>query len=56
MESKSTTLISEIADSVPLHGTAALPEHFHFSDSLDAFDNFFVNPYADYHMHEFLKG
>ncbi|KAJ7246765.1 hypothetical protein C8J57DRAFT_1674990 [Mycena rebaudengoi] len=33
---------------------AVLPEEFHFSNSLDAFDTFFVNPYADHHMHEFL--
>jgi hypothetical protein len=32
----------------------ALPEDFDFSDSLDAFNTYFVNPYADHHMHEFL--
>ncbi|KAJ7744723.1 hypothetical protein B0H14DRAFT_2406828, partial [Mycena olivaceomarginata] len=39
---------------LPVYGTTALPENFHFSDSLDAFDRYFVNPYADHHMHEFL--
>ncbi|KAJ7482439.1 hypothetical protein FB451DRAFT_1170305 [Mycena latifolia] len=39
----------------PVYGTAALPEDFHFSDSLDAFNTYFVNPYADHHMHEFLS-
>ncbi|KAJ6494335.1 hypothetical protein C8R45DRAFT_1135098 [Mycena sanguinolenta] len=48
--------IARAAHLIGVYGTAALPEHFHFSDSLDAFDNFFVNPYADHHMHEFIKG
>ncbi|KAJ7845013.1 hypothetical protein B0H14DRAFT_3685165 [Mycena olivaceomarginata] len=26
-----------------------------FSDALDAFNTYFVNPYADHHMYEFLK-
>ncbi|KAJ7027297.1 hypothetical protein C8F04DRAFT_965378 [Mycena alexandri] len=40
---------------LPVYGTATLPENFHSSDSLDAFDHYFVNPYADHHMHEFLS-
>ncbi|KAJ7802465.1 hypothetical protein B0H14DRAFT_2385472, partial [Mycena olivaceomarginata] len=40
---------------IGVYGTAALPEDFHFSDSLDAFNIYFVNPYADHHMHEFLS-
>ncbi|KAJ7138132.1 hypothetical protein C8R44DRAFT_828463 [Mycena epipterygia] len=39
---------------IGVYGTAALPEDFHFSDSLDVFNTYFVNPYADHHMHEFL--
>ncbi|KAJ7203848.1 hypothetical protein GGX14DRAFT_698923 [Mycena pura] len=46
--------IARGAHLIGVYGTAALPEDFHFSSSLDAFDNFFLNPYADHHMHEFL--
>ncbi|KAF7343143.1 hypothetical protein MVEN_01745000 [Mycena venus] len=28
---------------IPVYGTAALPEDFHFSDSLDTFNTYFVN-------------
>ncbi|KAJ7024440.1 hypothetical protein C8F04DRAFT_1213064 [Mycena alexandri] len=47
--------VARAAHLLPVYGTAALPENFHFSDSLDAFDHYFVNPYADHHMHEFLS-
>ncbi|KAJ7017646.1 hypothetical protein C8F04DRAFT_1214956 [Mycena alexandri] len=47
--------IARAAHLLPVYGTAALPENFHFSDSLDAFDHYFVNPYADHHTHEFLS-
>ncbi|KAJ7093512.1 hypothetical protein C8R44DRAFT_989924 [Mycena epipterygia] len=46
--------IARAAHLVGVYGTAALPEDFHFSDSLDAFNTYFVNPYADHHMYEFL--
>ncbi|KAJ7845621.1 hypothetical protein B0H14DRAFT_2510922 [Mycena olivaceomarginata] len=46
--------VAGAAHLLPVYGTTALPENFHFSDSLDAFDRYFVNPYADHHMHEFL--
>ncbi|KAJ7856063.1 hypothetical protein B0H14DRAFT_3085331 [Mycena olivaceomarginata] len=46
--------IARGAHLIGVYGTAALPEDFHFSDSLDAFNTYFVNPYADHHMHEFL--
>ncbi|KAJ7737600.1 hypothetical protein DFH07DRAFT_752956, partial [Mycena maculata] len=39
---------------IGVYGAAELPEDFHFSDSLDAFDTYFVNPYADHHMQEFV--
>ncbi|KAF8191847.1 hypothetical protein K438DRAFT_1970227 [Mycena galopus ATCC 62051] len=39
---------------IGVYGTAELPEDFHFSDSLDAFNTYFVNHYADHHMHELL--
>ncbi|KAJ7182044.1 hypothetical protein C8R46DRAFT_885370, partial [Mycena filopes] len=38
-----------------VYGAASLPENFHFSDSLDAFDHYFINTYADHYMHEFLS-
>ncbi|KAF8175511.1 hypothetical protein K438DRAFT_1771121 [Mycena galopus ATCC 62051] len=47
--------IAQGAHLIGVYGTAALPEDFHFSDSLDAFNTYFVNPYADHHMHEFLS-
>ncbi|KAJ6506530.1 hypothetical protein C8R45DRAFT_508629 [Mycena sanguinolenta] len=46
--------IARAAHLIGVYGTAPLPETFHFSDSLDAFDRYFVNLYADHHMHEFL--
>ncbi|KAJ7084139.1 hypothetical protein C8R44DRAFT_903496 [Mycena epipterygia] len=47
--------IARAAHLIGVYGVGALPEEFHFSSSLDAFDNYFVNPYADHHMHEFLS-
>ncbi|KAJ7616603.1 hypothetical protein FB45DRAFT_1034921 [Roridomyces roridus] len=46
--------IARGAHLIGVYGTNPLPEDFHFSDSLDAFNTYFVNPYADHHMHEFL--
>ncbi|KAJ7483082.1 hypothetical protein B0H11DRAFT_1205027 [Mycena galericulata] len=40
---------------IGVYGTSALPEDFHFSSSLDAFNTYFVNQYADHHMHELLS-
>lgn len=40
---------------LPVYGCNFLPEDLHFSDSLDAFRAYFVNPYIDHHGHEFLK-
>ncbi|KAJ6617037.1 hypothetical protein B0H10DRAFT_1948719 [Mycena sp. CBHHK59/15] len=47
--------IARASHLIPVYGVNALPEDFHFSDSLDAFNTYFVNPYADHHMHEFLN-
>ncbi|KAJ7610409.1 hypothetical protein FB45DRAFT_1037981 [Roridomyces roridus] len=47
--------IARGAHLIGVYDTRALPEDFHFSDTLDAFNRFFVNPYADHHMYEFLK-
>ncbi|KAF8217294.1 hypothetical protein K438DRAFT_1914649 [Mycena galopus ATCC 62051] len=47
--------VARAAHLLPVYGTGALPENFHFSDALDVFDHYFVNPYADHHMHELLS-
>ncbi|KAJ7719182.1 hypothetical protein DFH07DRAFT_872339 [Mycena maculata] len=47
--------MAHAAHLIGLYGTAALPEDFHFSNALDAFNRYFVNPYADHHMYEILK-
>ncbi|KAF8139321.1 hypothetical protein K438DRAFT_1785789 [Mycena galopus ATCC 62051] len=47
--------VARAAHLLPVYGAGALPENFHFPDALDAFDHYFVNPYADHHMHEFLS-
>ncbi|KAJ6610445.1 hypothetical protein B0H10DRAFT_2166043 [Mycena sp. CBHHK59/15] len=39
---------------IGVYGFTALPEDFHFSSSLDAFDRYFVNPYADHHIYIYL--
>lgn len=46
--------IARAAHLLPVYGTALLPEDFHFSYSLDAFQSFFVNRYADHHTHELI--
>ncbi|KAJ7484587.1 hypothetical protein FB451DRAFT_1337996 [Mycena latifolia] len=47
--------IARASHLIGVYGTSALPEDFHFSDSLDAFNTYFVNLYTDHHMHEFLR-
>jgi hypothetical protein len=47
--------IARAAHLLPVYGSSFLPEDFHFSDSLDAFRAYFVNPYVDHHSNEFLK-
>ncbi|KAF5383865.1 hypothetical protein D9615_003635 [Tricholomella constricta] len=37
---------------LPVFGEAYLPIDFHFSYTLDTFDLFYVNKFADYHSHE----
>ena len=39
---------------LPIYGSSFLPEDFHFSNSLHAFQGYFVNRHADHHMYEFL--
>ncbi|KAJ7241483.1 hypothetical protein B0H12DRAFT_1236970 [Mycena haematopus] len=47
--------IARAAHLIGVYGARALPEDFHFAASLDAFNTYFVNPYADHHMHELLS-
>lgn len=44
--------ILRCAHLVGVAGSRFLPHNLHFSDSLDAFDTFYVNKYADHHAHE----
>lgn len=39
---------------LPVYGSHPLPEHFHYSDALNAFSTFYVNRHADHHTHEFI--
>ncbi|KAF6763988.1 hypothetical protein DFP72DRAFT_873930 [Ephemerocybe angulata] len=42
---------------LPVFGDSGrLPESFSFTQALDAFSHYFVNPYIDYHTHELLSG
>jgi hypothetical protein len=47
--------MARAAHLIGVYGPHPLPEHFHFSYTLDAFRRYFVNPYPDHHMYEFLK-
>ncbi|KAI0028259.1 hypothetical protein K488DRAFT_59037, partial [Vararia minispora EC-137] len=37
---------------LPVFGSGNLPRNFKFHFSLDAFTEFYVNKYVDYHAHE----
>ena len=37
---------------LPVFGTTRLPSDFHFSSTLDAFRQYYVNRYIDYHAYE----
>lgn len=37
---------------IPFYGGTRIPDFFHFSDSLDAFNRYYLNWYIDYHSHE----
>lgn len=39
---------------LPKYGIGTVPEAVDYTNSLDAFDAFFVNPFIDYHCHELL--
>ncbi|KAJ8091523.1 hypothetical protein PM082_024443 [Marasmius tenuissimus] len=40
---------------LPAFGSSFLPENFHYSDALEAFQAFYVNKYADHHSYEYLS-
>lgn len=44
--------IVRAAHLIPVYGSQPLPPFFHFSESLDAFQAYFVNKYVDHHSHE----
>ena len=39
---------------LPVFGHRPIPRRFHFSHSMDAFEAFYVNKYADHHANEIL--
>lgn len=47
--------VARAAHLIGVYGTQFLPSDLHFSHSLDVFRAYFVNRYADHHMHEFLS-
>ncbi|KAK7684404.1 hypothetical protein QCA50_012351 [Cerrena zonata] len=44
--------IVRAAHLIPVYGVDSLPPFFHFSESLDAFQAYYVNKYVDHHAHE----
>ena len=38
----------------PVYGEGYLPDDFYFSHALDALHTYFINSYADHHIHEFI--
>ena len=46
--------IARGAHLLPVFGSSFLPEEFHFSDSLHAFQGYYVSKHADHHVFEFL--
>lgn len=47
--------IPRAAHLIPKFGSSILPDEVTFTSSLDIFHSYFVNAYADHHMHEFLS-
>ncbi|KAG0692604.1 hypothetical protein DFH29DRAFT_985714 [Suillus ampliporus] len=39
---------------IPIFGSGPLPDGFHFAHSLDGFNSYYVNKYADHHAHEIV--
>jgi hypothetical protein len=46
--------IYRAAHLLPVFGDGALPVDFHFAHSLDAFNSYYVNKYADHHANEIV--
>ncbi|TFK72006.1 hypothetical protein BDN72DRAFT_855779 [Pluteus cervinus] len=46
--------IARAAHLIPAFGGETLPEDFEYTWSLDAFESYYVNPYADHHVHELI--
>ena len=46
--------IARSAHLLPVFGTGFLPEDFPFTAALDSFEKYFVNKFADHHIHQFL--
>ncbi|THG93454.1 hypothetical protein EW026_g7789 [Hermanssonia centrifuga] len=44
--------ILRAAHLIPVFGDAIIPANFHYSQSLDAFNAYYVNKFADHHAHE----
>lgn len=47
--------IPRAAHLLPNYGSSFILESLQFHQSLDAFQSYYVNAYADHHMHEFLS-
>ncbi|KAF7762482.1 hypothetical protein Agabi119p4_9075 [Agaricus bisporus var. burnettii] len=47
--------IARGAHLLPKYGFGSLPDYVNHNNSLDLFQEYFVNPYIDYHCHEFLS-
>lgn len=46
--------ILQSAHLIPIFGSGPLPDGFHFAHSLDMFNSYYVNKYADHHAHEIV--
>ncbi|KAG0696193.1 hypothetical protein DFH29DRAFT_984705 [Suillus ampliporus] len=46
--------ILQSAHLIPIFGSSPLPDGFHFAHSLDVFNSYYVNKYADHHAHEIV--
>ncbi|CAK5282998.1 unnamed protein product [Mycena citricolor] len=40
---------------LPVYGRNLMPKHFHYTDSLKAFNLYYINKYVDHCMHKFLS-
>ncbi|KAF8157500.1 hypothetical protein BJ912DRAFT_866975 [Pholiota molesta] len=47
--------IARGAHLLPNYGIGLLPEYITYTNALDEFETYFVNPYIDHHCHEFLS-